>query len=262
MSAWKTQSFRRRKSASGFTVLEILVAAALSVVILSVAVGLSTNVLKNWNRATADLNRDAQLRYAEEQWRRDLEQGVVTTTQDRPWMEAVALQSGGWSLRWLTPTSEGLSLVEWTALPYDYNGDPSALGFSLFRFEERGGWEATYGADGALGTALPSDSNADWWEPFVAGNIITTTLELGVMENNQPVTVFESGLAGQESFPYEGTQLYPKPDYIKLELRALSDDKLREYISLTQNARASLDLPLWLDQNAVRVVLNFNVLTD
>ena len=56
--------------------------------------------------------------------------------------------------------------------------------------------------------------------------------------------------------------MYSKPDYIKVLLRVLSDDRVNEYDALSTGALDAAALQRWLDANTVTVVWTFDILTD
>jgi|TARA_B110000438_G_scaffold206565_1_gene198286 hypothetical protein len=155
----------------------------------------------------------------------------------------------------------GNLLVEWTALPIDYNGSASSLGFSLFRFIEDD-WEANFGNQGSLGTGRPSDLASDWWPAFTVGNILATEIEIGVVDAGTTTVLLSSAQSGTLSFPLSTTDMYSKPDYIKVLLRVLSDDRVNEYDALSTGALDAAALQRWLDANTVTVVWTFDILTD
>lgn len=252
---------RRGIETSGFTILELLVAAALSVVILTVAVGISSSVLRNWNEATSDLNRDAQLRYSEEALRSDLEQGVVTHSSNSVWFAAEAQSPSEWSMRWLAQSDEGVGLIEWATRPVDYAGDAPLFGFSLFRFEEED-WEIDFGSLGTLGANKPSDQVTDWWPAFTVGHVLDTEIEIGILEAGVRTTLFSSAQGGSIEFPFSVSIQYSKPDYVQVLLQVLSDDKVNEYLELSGGVLNAQDLQRWLDVNTVTVVWSFDILTD
>lgn len=250
------------RSAGGFTILEILVAATLSVIILGITVGINSSVLRNWNDATGHLNRDAQLSYAENKLRLDLEQSILSRDPAILSLEASAVNRAEWSIRWLKESPTGVSVVEWACLPRDYTGETSGVGFSLFRFEVSENWEALYGSQGGLGSTRPSDTSTDWWQPFVVGNVLETALEVGVSENGGKTVLLEWSTGGTVQFPYEGAVLYLKPDYIKILLRVLSDEMLNEYASILAAQLDDVALERWLDENSAVVIWTFEILSD
>ncbi|MFP4283518.1 MAG: type II secretion system protein J [Opitutales bacterium] len=214
-----------RRCRHGFTVLEILVASALTVVLAGLVVGLTASLLRGWNAQTAGLGRDTDLALARQWLREDLAAAVLPRDgRAGLWLSQ---EEGRQTLRLLleAPGGEGLERVEWVLAPLDALGQPGGEVFSLFRFHE-----------GVDPTSLaPFDEPGrraqeaqDWWSGFVAGNLLRPRFWFGWegLADGTPDRISEGGLALPGLLP--GAPAFAtKPDHVGLRAGALTAGAVR-----------------------------------
>lgn len=116
---------------SGFTVIELLVAAAITAVLAAMMLGLVTNVLNSWNRSHGALTAEAQARLVLDRLAQDL-QGALYRNDGNAWLAAIVQDNNGVS---------GL----WDAATKNQNAKPAAIDaanavFADARFGRAGMW--------------------------------------------------------------------------------------------------------------------------
>jgi len=155
-------ALRPRRISAGFTIIELLVAVAVTAILVTLMVSVTVNVLNAWNRSSAVLSTGNQARLLLDQLSLDFEGAVIQRGPDV--MMAATIQPNQ-----TTPTGDAaMSEARWTALaaggapyaaktkPFQAAGslvvNPASNSFEDYRFGQAGVWLRFFSA--------PSDTNA------------------------------------------------------------------------------------------------------
>ena len=85
----KTQGNLRGKN-SGFTLMELMVAMAITTIIVTVLVSITSIALETWNRSRAELRASRQAKSMIDTLARDFESLVTRRGNNNEWLSAVA----------------------------------------------------------------------------------------------------------------------------------------------------------------------------
>jgi type II secretory pathway pseudopilin PulG len=114
-----------------FTVVELLVAAAITAVIASLMLSLVSNVLGGWNRSHGTLETEAQARLALDQIAQDI-QGALFRNDGNVWLAATIEDNTATSGLWLAAAAN--------AKPSSVSIDPTTTALADARFGLAGVW--------------------------------------------------------------------------------------------------------------------------
>lgn len=134
---------RLRRRPAAFTIVELLVASAITLVIAGLILGLITNSLGNWNRSHGALTTESQAHAILDRLTQDL-QGAIYRDDGRVWFAVTVQAEASVSGQWINGTK-----------PADASLDPAAALLTDARFGVAGVWLRFFttapGADYHLG---------------------------------------------------------------------------------------------------------------
>jgi hypothetical protein len=263
---------RARGARAAFTILEILVAAALLAVIAGIVLGLAGFVLRQWTQASAPLGRDARLQQAHRLLREDFEAAVITP-DDRSWLWLEGGEEGA-AARWLVPSSPGpgLELVEWVLRRRTATGAESDAGWSLFRIAvPPGEWPARHGREGAPGPVPPHEAveaSRGWWQAFVLGGIVDWEWELhqrderGRLQRLAGWGADFDGRAPNLRYPLTlAERTWRGPDALILRLRVLAPEAAERYAGMLEEGLPPETTDAFLLRESATVTWRLHTLT-
>jgi len=127
---------RRSLGVGGFTVIELLVAATITVVIAGLMLTVVVNVLNSWTRSHGSLEAEAQARFALDQLTSDL-QGALFRNDGNVWLAATVVDGTTTSGLWVGAASAKPSSLD---LMDTRSGLPAPGQFADARFGIAGVW--------------------------------------------------------------------------------------------------------------------------
>ena len=134
-------SYRTKSRVSAFTIIELLVATAVTALLMSLIVTIIASVMKGWNDSSGKLTSSGQARLAMDQLATDL-QGAILRSDGNVWFAVSVLPNTANSGDWQTPTNPkptGTRTLDLTAA----NNIPSSTDagkLDYARYGEAGAW--------------------------------------------------------------------------------------------------------------------------
>lgn len=247
MNRHKITSSSGRRSA--FTLIEIMVAAVITVIMIGLVVQITSEVLKVWNRSMGKLSANAEARIAMELLTSDLETALLINNGQQ-WMRveqeskvgnpvAVGQTVGLKLFAPATDRPEGLGnlcAVGYRLAHAPAYTDAESDSFVLFR--------ALEGSEDTFKNLLSTSENGpqkeltgDFWEPamitapdnYLAGNIVDFKIYIYGEENGKKVVLNDTDEDGQidKNYIYGGTDSSDEiPIFAEIMLTVVSDEGL------------------------------------
>jgi prepilin-type N-terminal cleavage/methylation domain-containing protein len=135
----KTQAFSHKRK--GFTLMELMVAMAITVIIVTVLVSITSIAIDTWNRSRSELRAARQAKSMVDSMARDFEALVSRPGNDYEWL-TIDSAKGGSAGDSPLPSTNSSELIFFTAATdrykgdiggtADLGGDVSAVGYQLF----------------------------------------------------------------------------------------------------------------------------------
>lgn len=132
---------RTSSSKRGFTLMELMVAMAITTIIVTVLVSITSIALDTWNRSRSELRASRQAKGMLDVMARDFEALVVRRGNSNEWLSAITDVTGTTQNGNRLPSSNASKLIFFTAAtdrydgnigkPQDLGGDVSCVGYQL-----------------------------------------------------------------------------------------------------------------------------------
>ncbi len=191
----KTQANLRAKR--GFTLMELMVAMAITTIIVTVLVSITSIALDTWNRSRSELRASRQAKSMVDTMARDFEALVTRRGNTNDWLSAIAPTTmPGDNLK----STNAAELIFFTAATDRYDGQIGVQGTDM-------GGDVSCVAYG-LEYKDPIDGGAGRFETFVLNRLLVNPDEtfeqlLGKPDLNQAFSSFKSKLNAAENFVCE-----------------------------------------------------------
>ena len=153
-------SYRTKSRASAFTIIELLVATAVTALLMSLIVTIIASVMKGWNDSSGKLTSSGQARLALDQLATDL-QGAILRSDGNVWLAVTVLPNTTNSGKWKSPTNPKPSSGSKTLYITAADNAPSSTDVGKLeyaRYGEAGAWLRFFTTKAATSTdaSLPA----------------------------------------------------------------------------------------------------------
>lgn len=239
----------RRTATHAFTLIEIMVATVIMVVLVSLVIQITSEVLKVWNRSSGKLGMHAEARIAMDLITQDLEMAVFRNNGQQ-WLRVEGpVQLAGGSRSYDQNNNVSLKLFSPALDRPDGAGDICAIGYRLEYKESYPGGDDTYALyrrvvdpqntfDNYLGSGDASTSrqgklDADWEitneRNYLVGNIVEFKVLIYAQSDSlNPANVDNGGSLTDYAYGGEDSSTIPPTplSYASVILTVVSDEGL------------------------------------
>ena len=253
---WSPTWFRGRRD--GFTVLELIIAAALLAAIMAVLLLITTRVLDAWTRAMGALSTSRTVRMGLDYLARDLE-GAVFKDNGTAWLiiEPLAIGNGVEGSVWLrfftSSSSErgGLSAVSYRLIDTNPANPASGEGKVIGLYRTAIDGERTFDEflheldEKAPGDFLDTASAREISSSFLGANVVSFRVDFWLREQGEKAGAwreFRLDPSVRASFPlYEnGALLYLAPGFADIYLTVLSAEGVKMHEALERGVEIGM----------------------
>jgi type II secretory pathway pseudopilin PulG len=265
------QRSRTRRRSSGFTVIELLVAAAIMTVLLGMVLTIVSTMMENWNRAADRARLRSQAQAALERVALELESGLVVAEHPGAW----AFQSSAGatnfensaSIAAIVPSEAGAWQLVWYGVPVD----PPAHALlsdavpGLFRQTVDPATTAQdyFGVGGAVANAVADFAGSPVADDILLQGVVAMKVTLWAPDESGELLPWEelTGAVMPEtlSFPLAvtsrgGTELnYAAPSVIEVSLRVMTPEgaaELERQSAGGPDALSNFDRAAWIEAHS------------
>lgn len=254
---------RRHRNSRGFTVIELLVAAAIMTVLLGMVLSIVSTMMENWNRAADRARLRAQTQSALERIASELEAGLISETHPGSWAftriaGATDLETK-WTVAAVVPFANSEWRLVWYGIPANAPSHPflSEAVPGLFRQElsAEDTWNDYLGGSNGEPESLADFTDAPTVDDILLPGVVSLEITPYVEDASSGKWAPLTGLSSPVSFPFtmQNGTVVSAPAALDVSLRVMTPEgvaELERQQSGAADAQSGFDRRAWIEAHS------------